>query len=188
MEKKNPLKWKASTEKISDLKEYHKNPRYLNKHNADHLRISLNKFGQCEPVVINTDKTIIGGHQRIKTLKDLGESEVTVFIPERELNEKEIEELNIRLNKNTGDWDYEVLGNEWDFDDLLSWGFEEKELLGLSGFEEDEPSKLTEANKDAKPAIKITFKTMKDFQDGEIKIYEALSNLDVEYSVSGGEL
>ena len=41
---------------------------------------------------------------------------------------KHVEELNIRLNKNTGEWDWDILANDWEVDDLLAWGFTEEEL------------------------------------------------------------
>jgi len=44
------------------------------------------------------------------------------------LSEKEVEELNIRLNKNTGSWDFDVLANEFELPDLVEWGFEPFEL------------------------------------------------------------
>jgi len=51
-----------------------------------------------------------------------------VRVPERELTEREAEELAIRLNKNTGDWDFDALANNFELDDLLDWGFDKKEL------------------------------------------------------------
>jgi len=51
-----------------------------------------------------------------------------VRVPERELTEREAEELAIRLNKNTGDWDFDALANNFELDDLLNWGFDKKEL------------------------------------------------------------
>jgi hypothetical protein len=44
------------------------------------------------------------------------------------LDEKEVEELNIRLNKNVGEWDFDTLGNEFETSDLLEWGFTEFQL------------------------------------------------------------
>ena len=49
-------------------------------------------------------------------------------MPDHPLSEKEVEELNIRLNKNTGDWDWDVLANSWDPDELVEWGFTLKDL------------------------------------------------------------
>ena len=49
-------------------------------------------------------------------------------MPDRTLNNAEIEELNIRLNKNTGDWDFDILANEWDVENLIDWGFDAEEF------------------------------------------------------------
>lgn len=122
------MKWTQEVWKLKDLKNYAKNPRSLNKDQGEHLKKSLEKFGQCEPIVINTDGMIIGGHQRARTMKKLGYKEAIVCVPEEPLNEKEIEELNIRLNKNVGDWDWDVLGNAWEVEDLLEWGFSPEDL------------------------------------------------------------
>jgi ParB-like chromosome segregation protein Spo0J len=122
------MKWKLEKRKITELKEYGKNPRQLSKKQAEHLEQSLERFGQCEPIVINTCGTIIGGHQRIRTLRKLKAKEVDVYVPEETLSEKQVEELNIRLNKNVGDWDFDILANCWDTEDLLKWGFDAPEL------------------------------------------------------------
>lgn len=73
---------------------------------------------------------IIGGHQRVRTLKKMKVKEVDVYIPDRDLTEAEVDELNIRLNKNTGTWDYDLLANEFELSDLIDWGFTSEELLG----------------------------------------------------------
>jgi len=122
------VKWRRETKKIKDIHEYPKNARSLNQHDAAHLQESLSKFGQCEPLVVNTDGTLIGGHQRIRTLKKMGYKEVDVFVPDVPLSEKEVEELNIRLNRNVGNFDYDVLANMWDPADLLEYGFTPEEL------------------------------------------------------------
>lgn len=69
---------------------------------------------------------IIGGHQRVRVAKDIGFKTV----PCVELNlpiEKE-KELNIRLNKNVGEWDYDALANCFDVGELTEWGFSTQEL------------------------------------------------------------
>lgn len=136
------MKWTAETRKIEDLHENPKNPRYLTKEQAEHLQQSIHKFGLCEPIVINTDGQIIGGHQRIKTLKRMGETEVDVYLPDRLLDQKEAEELTVRLNKNIGSWDFDILANSWDMQDLLAWGFTAEELL-QDDEEKDDPTKFS---------------------------------------------
>jgi len=141
------MHWKSEKWKIADLKEYDKNPRSLDRHQSKNLKDSLSKFGLCEPIVINTDGLIIGGHQRVRTLIKLKRRWVDVYIPEKQLTEKEVEELNIRLNKNQGSWDFDLLANHWHPSELVDWGFDEKEL-GLDFKEEiieEKPKKEKES-------------------------------------------
>ena len=81
----------------------------------------------ADPLIINLDNTLIGGHLRLSVLKEQGITEVDIRVPSRLLNEQEAEELMIRLNKNTGDWNNDLLAS---FDEslLLESGFSQKEL------------------------------------------------------------
>ena len=126
------LNWTTEKRKLSELIDWEKNPRQLSKHDAEHIQKSLEKFGVADPLVINLDNTIIGGHQRKRILKMINDPnyEVDVRVPERLLNDEEVAELNIRLNKNTGAFDWDILANEFEMDDLLEWGFSEEELTG----------------------------------------------------------
>lgn len=129
MPQQKPIKWKLVTKKVSELKPYSKNPRNITEQGLKDLKKSVDKFGLAEPIVINLDLTIIGGHGRVLTLKANGTKECDCLIPNRKLNDKEVEELNIRLNKNiAGTWDFDILANEFEMEDLLSWGFDKIEL------------------------------------------------------------
>ncbi len=132
------IKWTTEIRSIKGLKKHPKNPRQLTKDQHSHLKTSLEKFGLADKPIINTDGTIIGGHQRLKVLKELGHKEIEVLVPDRELTPEEVDEMNIRLNKNTGEFDYEILANEWDVNDLINWGFTERDLQ-LFMDEIDEP-------------------------------------------------
>jgi len=124
------IKWRLEKRRLRDLKEYGKNPRVITEKKLNDLKKSLDKFSLAEPIVINTDGTIIGGHARYYVLREKGQDiEVDCMIPNRTLSEKEIEELNLRLNKNiAGDWDWDKLANEFDIEELIDWGFDEREL------------------------------------------------------------
>lgn len=137
----NELTWKTEKRKISQLKDHKKNPRKITKEQMDQLKKSIDKFNYVEPVAINLDGTILAGHMRIKALKELGrgKEEIDVRMPSRALTEEEAEEYLIRSNKNTGDWDFDILANEWDMDDLLSCGFTEKDFhFNLNDTAEDD--------------------------------------------------
>lgn len=134
------MEWKQKTLKLKDLKENAKNPRRITKHDAEHLQRSITRFGVCEPLVVNTDNTIIGGHQRYRTLKKLGYKEVSVYVPDKMLDDKQADELTIRLNRNSGEFDYDILANKFEVDDLLDWGFSDNELdLNIEAIEGTEP-------------------------------------------------
>ena len=124
------INWTLRTFRLDELTDYYKNPRSLSEKEFKQLKTSLDKFGMIDKPIVNLDSanTIIGGHQRKHVLESTGVKEIECWIPDRELTEREVEELNIRLNKNTGSWDFDVLANEFELDDLLEWGFDKKEL------------------------------------------------------------
>jgi ParB-like chromosome segregation protein Spo0J len=130
--------WHLEKRLIKELKPHHKNPRQLSKVQERHLSASIDKFGLAEKIIINTDNTIIGGHQRIQILKMKKIKEVECWVPDVTLDERDVDEMNIRLNKNTGDWDYDILANEWEVPDLLNWGFSAEDLQIGEAEAEDE--------------------------------------------------
>jgi len=131
------ITWSIVEKKVSDLKSYEHNPRVLTKKGIADLKKSIDKFGLAEPIVVNTDNVIIGGHARTKVLDS--NAIVQCYVPSRELNEDEYKELNIRLNKNiAGEWDFDILANSFELSSLLEWGFDEKELKFDLPVEEDD--------------------------------------------------
>ncbi len=124
----NEITWKYEKRNINDLIENKDNPRTMSKHKAECLKTSLKKYGQCEALVIQPDGKIVGGHQRLRTLRALGISEVDVAIPSRSLSGKEEQELTIGLNKICGQFDDDMLANRWDPLILCEAGFTEEEL------------------------------------------------------------
>lgn len=143
------LAWHTEKRRAGDLKEWDKNPRRLSDSQAKHLATSLIKFGYVEPIQINTDNTIIGGHMRHRiliqanmiTLDDM----IDVRVPSRLLEEDEAEELAIRLNKNTGDWDWDVLA-EFDQSNLRNWGFSPMDFgIGATKGVDFEPTQVEPA-------------------------------------------
>jgi hypothetical protein len=127
------MNWKIERRQLDTITEYPHNPRVITKKGLADLKRSIDKFGLAEPLVINTDGILIGGHARYQVLKSQGVTEVDAYVPERELSEEEYRELNVRLNKNiAGEFDFDILANEFDLPDLIEWGFEETELIGLA--------------------------------------------------------
>ena len=110
---------------------------------------SLATFGYVDPIIINQDGTIIGGHQRAKVLQAMGHKEVDVVVVDMEKNDEMA--LNIALNKIGGQWDLDKLKDTLkDIDtsslDIKVTGFSEGELqlmLGDPDDEEDEGSDVS---------------------------------------------
>ena len=154
-----PLEWHNETRKISELVPHAKNPRRLTEEQKQTLTDSLEKFNLVEIPVINTDNTILAGHQRLKVLAALGrgDEEIEVRVPNRELTQPEADEYLLRSNKNTGEWDYDLL-KAFDADALLSFGFQDYEIKSdrdetLAQYEAtgDEPSKKDSLPEDERP-------------------------------------
>lgn len=142
--------------KIEDLIFAEYNPRQLTDDQYRDLKDSITRFGLVDPVLVNKNKArlgiIIGGHQRVKVARTMGIKEVPCI--ELDLDYDKERELNVRLNKNTGGWDFDVLANTFDIDELIEWGFTENDLRLFDDDYDDEFS-LEDGDKD--PFIKMTF-------------------------------
>ncbi len=115
---------------IGSLKPAIYNPRKWTEQSTAQLTESIKRFGLVDPIIANgaavRKNIVIGGHFRLKIAKNLGFTEVPVVyvdIPD-EAKEKE---LNLRLNRNTGEWDFELL-KQFDVDLLLDVGFDDSDL------------------------------------------------------------
>ena len=129
---------------ISELIPAEYNPRYITPEALEQLKASIQRFDAVEPVLVNVHpdrkNIIISGHQRIKAAKSLGLE--TFPCVELNLDKDQERELNVRMNKNTGAWDWDELATYFDAEELTEWGFTQDELFG--NFEEEE----TEAEED----------------------------------------
>ena len=95
---------------LSKLKPAKYNPRKkLTPDDAEYQKIkrSIEHFGYVDPIIINSDGTIIGGHQRHTVLKDLGYTEADVVVVD--LSKEDEKALNVALNRITGEWDETLL-------------------------------------------------------------------------------
>ncbi|MFS0410128.1 site-specific DNA-methyltransferase [Corynebacterium striatum] len=130
---------------ISELKPADYNPRKdLQPGDADYekLKRSLTEFGYVEPVIYNrTTGHVVGGHQRLKVLADLGHTDVDCVVVE--LDETREKALNVALNKISGDWDDNKLAlliadlDAADFDAELT-GFDDEEIAQMIGSLDDD--------------------------------------------------
>lgn len=150
-----PLKtWHIETRDIDDLQSHPRNARIVTKREKEQIKKSIAKYGLIDKPVITYDGEIIGGHQRIAALLEMGHKFVECWVPDDNdpLSEDDRDELNIRLNKNQGNWDWDKLANEWDVNMLEQWGFDCKD------FEDPIP-------KGKNPKVTFEFERREDLDD-----------------------
>lgn len=112
--------------KLSDLIPTENNPRQIKKDDFERLKKSIKSFPEMldiREIVVDENNRILGGHQRVKALLANGEKEVNVKVVEG-LSEEEKREFVIRDNVQNGEWDFDILANEWSDLDLQDWGID----------------------------------------------------------------
>lgn len=107
------------------------NPRKHDKGASEQLKQSIRKFGLVDPLMVNSapnrKNVIIGGHFRWEIAKELGYKTIPViYVPISDI--KREQELNLRLNRNTGEWDWKMLADLFDEDFLSGLGFTSEEF------------------------------------------------------------
>lgn len=127
--------------KIDDLIKADYNPRKWDEKALADLKASIKKFGLVDPAIVNGAESrkniVIGGHMRIEAAKELGITEMPVVY--LDIADMELEkELNIRLNKNHGEFDFELLATFAE-DFLADIGFNSEELDSIFDLEDDNP-------------------------------------------------
>ena len=117
--------------KISELIRAEYNPRKITKIQLQDLKDGIDEFSLVLPLVVNENpdrkNIIIGGHQRLKIWEDLGHTEVDCSIVNLPLDKEK--KLNIKLNKNGGSFDDDLLQEFFDYEELIEWGFTPDELF-----------------------------------------------------------
>ena len=122
--------WLPRRVKIAELHPNPDNPRTIKASQFKRLKLSLEEDGTFRPIICDTDMTVLGGHMRMLALRELGENEVDIVLPDRPLNETERQRITIKDNLHNGDWDIDKLANAFNMDDLISWGFPDSILDG----------------------------------------------------------
>ena len=119
--------------KLSVIKPNPNNPRVIKDDKFKKLVESIRKFPEMlalRPIVVNDDMVVLGGNMRLKAAKEVGLKDIPT-IKASELTEDQQREFIIKDNVGFGEWDWEMIANEWDSDELDSWG------IDLPGFDID---------------------------------------------------
>jgi hypothetical protein len=152
--------------KISEVKLNPNNPRLIKDDKFKKLVQSIKDFPEMlniRPIVVNQDMIILGGNMRYKACKEAGLKEIPII--KTDLTEEQQREFLIKDNTSGGEWDWEVLANEWDNEQLEAWGLD---LVGFDADAEDYGEDFSLPDGDKAPFQQMTF-TLADEQAEQIK-------------------
>ena len=160
--------------KISKVKPNENNPRFIKDHKFKKLVQSVKDFPEMlklRPIVVNKDMVVLGGNMRLKACKEAGLKEVYILKAD-ELTEQQQREFIVKDNVGFGEWDWDILANEWDNQQLKEWGmdvWQPEEEVDYSILDDDDLSEdLNDMTSGVKKAIQIPF---------ELEHYEEASEL-----------
>ena len=140
--------------RLDELRPTDYNPRRISRDEFEKLKRSIREFGYVEPIVWNRRTgRVVGGHQRLKALRELGYKDVDVV--EVDLDEKREMALNVALNRISGGWDEAKL-----LDVLESLKSSDAGLFELTGFTENELEELKLLREDLR--LELDEKDIKD--------------------------
>ena len=152
--------------KISEVKLNPNNPRIIKDDKFKKLVQSIKDFPEMlniRPIVVNQDMIILGGNMRYKACLEAGLKEIPIIITD--LSEDKQREFLIKDNTSGGEWDWKVLANEWDSEELEAWGLD---LVGFDLNSDDLGTEFSLPDGDKAPFQQMTF-TLADEQAEQIK-------------------
>ena len=148
--------------KISEVKLNPNNPRLIKDDKFKKLVQSIKDFPEMlniRPIVVNQDMIILGGNMRYKACKEAGLKEIPIIITD--LSEDKQREFLIKDNTSGGEWNWEVLANEWDAEQLEEWGLDIPNFAPDVDYslldDEDVSEQLEDMTNGVKKAIQIEF-------------------------------
>ena len=126
--------------KISEVKSNPNNPRIIKDDKFLKLVQSIQDFPEMlkiRPIVVNSDKVVLGGNMRLKACKEAGLKKIPIIIAD-DLSAEKQSEFIIKDNVGFGEWDFDLLANQWDVQKLEEWGLDLPDFGTEIQAEEDE--------------------------------------------------
>lgn len=117
---------KIENVKISKVKPNPENPRIIKDEKFQKLVQSIKEFPEMlriRPIVVNQDLVVLGGNMRLKACKDAGMKDIWI-IQASDLTEEQQKQFVIKDNVGFGEWNWDILANEWDSQVLEEWGLD----------------------------------------------------------------
>ena len=169
---------------IKKLKNNPNNPRLINESKFNRLKKSLSEFPkmlELRPIVVDENFIVLGGNMRLQALKELGIKE-THYIQEKNLTEEQKKQFIIKDNASFGDWDWDLLANEWESSELKDWGIDvwqpEKDLDYSVLEEVDVDNEMQTMYEQTKKSIILEYPA--DSFDEIKQLYENLKSKEID--------
>lgn len=153
--------------KIKDIKPNENNPRFIKDYKFKKLVKSIKEFPEMlklRPIVVNSDMVVLGGNMRLKACKEAGLKEVWVLKAD-DLTEAQQREFIVKDNVGFGEWDWDIIANEWNNEQLQDWGMD---VIGFDVDEDDLSDDFSLPDGDKAPFQQQTY-TLADKQAEVIK-------------------
>tara|TARA_B110000908_G_C10268383_1_gene467249 strand:+ start:9637 stop:10233 length:597 start_codon:yes stop_codon:yes gene_type:complete len=144
------------------------NPRFIKDYKFEKLVKSIKEFPQMldlRPIVVNKEMVVLGGNMRLKACVEAGIKEVPIIFADSLTPEQE-REFIIKDNSSFGEWDWDILGNEWDTENLQDWGIDIPDEWTLDPEQLGEDFALADGDKE--PFQQMTFH-LADEQSEQVK-------------------
>ena len=179
------ITWTNDTRRLADLVPWEHNPKRMSTKAGEGLHISLDKFGYALPMLIGPNNDLYDGHQRLPLLRSMVKkygpnATVDVRVSSRPLTDDERRELVVRLKQNQAGWDFDMLPNLYEREELLEWGFSPFELGITEGDNpEDEWQGMPEFSQEDKTSyqsIHVHFKSPEEVAEFGALIGQSLTD------------
>jgi ParB-like chromosome segregation protein Spo0J len=148
--------------KITEIKSNPNNPRLIKDDKFKKLVQSIKDFPEMldiRPIVVNADMVILGGNMRYKACKEAGLKSIPIIVSN--LSEDKQREFLIKDNTSGGEWDWDILANEWSGEELEAWGLDVPTFATDVDYsildDEDLSEQLEDMQNGVKKAIQIEF-------------------------------
>lgn len=135
--KNNPVQWLERIVHLKDLTPFERNPRTITEAQFKKLKQSLSEDGYHSRIKVTHDMRVIGGHQRLRALTELGFTEVPVLVPDREISDDQFKRIVLRDNHSNGVFDMDMLADDFDLEELRDIGLHE--IMNIAPVEDSEP-------------------------------------------------
>ncbi len=137
-----PIEWFEQTVTLSSLRPFEQNPRDITDNQMQKLRQSLIEDGYHSRIKVTHDYRVIGGHQRLRVMQELGYDYVKVLVPDRVLSDDQFYRIMLRDNHSNGTWDMDALANMFDLE-FLRMDIGLHDIMGIVPEDKEPPASKT---------------------------------------------